>query len=79
MPVFDARGVTELQVGSVNFDALDGNFPRFKGEVPIGSCVAVGHSISTYVGKKADEEKLGTNINLATNVLFVIVFGSPPN
>jgi hypothetical protein len=41
--------------------------------------MAVGHSISTYVGKKADEEKLGTNINLATNVLFVIVFGSPPN
>lgn len=75
VPVFDARQVA--QDTQVDFDNLDVNFPRFDGEIPIGSCVAVGHSVSTYIGKKDDEEKLGTKIHLATNVLFVILFGSP--
>jgi hypothetical protein len=72
VPVYDAR---EVQQGhSIDFDNIP--FPRLMGEVPIRSCVAVGHSISTYV--KADgQEKHGTNDHLSTNVLFVIVFGSP--
>jgi hypothetical protein len=52
-------------------------FPRFEGEIPTGSCVAVGHSVSSYIGKKDDEEKFGTGIHLATNLLFVVVFGTP--
>jgi hypothetical protein len=72
VPVYDAREVE--QGHSIDFDNIP--FPRLKGEVPIKSCVAVGHSISTYV-KADDQEKYGTNDHLSTNVLFVIVFGSP--
>lgn len=75
VPVFDAREVSR-DVG-VDFDKLDGCFSRFDGEVPVGSCVAVGHSLSSYIGKKDDEEKLGTNVHLGTNVLFVVVLGTP--
>ena len=75
VPVFDARQVGEF--AEVDFENLDGVFPIFYGEIPSGSCVAVGHSVSTYIGKKDDEERLGTNVHLATNVLFVIVFGTP--
>ena len=75
MPVFDAQEAT--QDAEIKFEDLDGVFSRFEGEIPYGSCVAVGHSISSYVGKKDDEEKIGTKIHLATNVLFVIVFGTP--
>lgn len=69
VPVFDARQ-TKL-TAETNFECLEDTFPRFEGEVPVGSCVAVGHSVSSYLGRKAD------NIHLATNVLFVIVFGTP--
>lgn len=75
MPVFDARQAIEVE--NMDFENLDNTFPRFNGEIPVGSCIAIGHSISTYVGKKDDEERLGTNVHLATNVLFVIVFGTP--
>lgn len=75
MPVFDARQVTDAT--QIEFENLDSIFPRFTGEVPNGSCVAVGHSLSTYIGKKEDEERTGTRVNLVTNVLFVIVFGTP--
>jgi hypothetical protein len=74
VPVFDARN-TRLD-SSVDFDNLRDTFPTFKGEVPVGSCVAVGHSVSSYVGKKGRTEE-ENNTNLATNVLFVIVFGVP--
>lgn len=77
MPVFDAREAVE-DYGEVDFDRLDDHFPRFEGEVPVGSCVAVGHSMTTYIGKGDDETKFGTKIHLGTNVLFVIVFGTPP-
>jgi hypothetical protein len=73
VPVFDARKITPDEV---NFDNLDIIFPRFDGEIPIGSCVAVGHSISSYIGKK-DLDDGDTKIHLATNVLFVIIFGIP--
>jgi hypothetical protein len=76
VPVFDARETTEG--GQIEFEKLDDIFLRFEGEVPVGSCVAVGHSVTSYVGKKDDEERLGTKIHLGTNVLFVIVFGTPP-
>ena len=76
VPVFDARQVTEIT--NMEFEKLDKTFPSFNGEIPIGSCVAVGHSVSTYIGKKEDEERLGTSVHLATNVLFVIIFGIPP-
>lgn len=61
----------------IDFDDLESTFPRFDGEIPIGSCVAVGHSISTYLGKEEDREKYGTKVHLTTNVLFVILFGMP--
>ena len=76
VPVFDAQETS--QDADVDFDDLDGVFSRFQGEIPYGSCVAVGHSVSSYIGKKDDEEKIGTKIHLATNILFVIVFGTPP-
>lgn len=73
VPVYDARRVSQdFEVDFVNLDRV---FPCFEGEVPIGSCVAVGHSVSSYIGKKDDEEKLGTKVHLATNVLFIIIFG----
>lgn len=75
MPVYDARKVA--QDTQIVFDNLGSIFPSFEGEIPKGSCVAVGHSISSYVGKKDDEAKLGTSVHLATNLLFVIVFGTP--
>jgi len=62
----------------INFENLQDSFPKFQGEVPVGSCVAVGHSVSSYIGKKDDEERLGARMHLATNVLFVVVFGTPP-
>lgn len=75
VPVFDARQVADAM--QIEFENLDGIFPRFSGEVPNGSCVAVGHSVSTYFGKKEDEERSGAKVNLVTNVLFVVVFGTP--
>ena len=74
VPVFDARKVSVDS--SIDFDDLSQTFPTFEGEVPIGSCAAVGHSVSTYFGKKKDQAS-EKNVNLATNVLFVIVFGVP--
>ena len=74
VPAFDAR---ETAPDVLDFDNLEAIFPRFEGEIPIGSCIAVGHSISSYIGKQEDEERLGTKIHLATNMLFVIVFGTP--
>jgi hypothetical protein len=75
VPIFDAREVE--QDIQVEFGKLDSIFPRFSSEVPVGSCVAVGHSVSTYIGKKDDEEKFGTKTHLTTNVLFVILLGTP--
>jgi hypothetical protein len=77
VPIFDARQVE--QNIPVDFGKLDDIFPRFtrEHEVPIGSCVAVGHSVSTYIGKKDDEERFGTKIHLTTNVLFVVILGAP--
>ena len=75
VPVFDARQVP--QDTQFDFDNLPESFPRFDEEIPIGSCVVIGHSISTYPGKKDDAERLGTDIHLATNVLFVILLGTP--
>ena len=72
MPVFDAQDAD--QDAEVDFANLERNFPTFEGEVPLGLCVAIGHSLSTYKGKAGDD---GTKTNLATNVLFVIVFGTP--
>jgi len=74
VPVFDAREVS--MDSSVDFDDLSKTFPTFEKEVPIGSCVAVGHSMSTYPGKKGDPSN-ENNTNLATNILFVIIFGVP--
>jgi len=71
VPVFDARK-TRVD-SSINFEDLPKSLPAFEGEVPVGSCVAVGHSISSYPGKKTGED----DISFATNVLFVIVFGVP--
>ncbi len=74
VPVFDARGVEHS--GGIDFENIGRSFPQFQGEVPAGSCVAVGHSISTYPGKTGDYEKYGASFHLSTNVLFVIVFGT---
>ncbi|KAF8800678.1 hypothetical protein BYT27DRAFT_7116907 [Phlegmacium glaucopus] len=71
VPVFDAQEINLNQ--ETDFDNLQNIFPTFNGEIPIGSCVAVGHSVSSYLGKKTDV----TNVHLATNILFVIVFGTP--
>jgi hypothetical protein len=76
VPIFDARNVE--QNIHVDLGNLDNDFPRLTTEVPVGSCVAVGHSVSTYVGKPEDETKFGTKIHLTTNVLFVVLLGSPP-
>jgi hypothetical protein len=76
VPAFDAREIA--QDVRIDFEHFDDIFPRFEGEIPTGSCVVVGHSVSSYIGKKDDEEKFGTNIHLATNLLFVVVFGTPP-
>jgi hypothetical protein len=76
VPAFDARAI-KLN-SSVNFEALEGTFPHFDGEVPVGSCVAVGHSISAYVrNKDQGGVKRETDANLGSNILFVMVFGTP--
>jgi hypothetical protein len=74
VPIFDAREVSFDS--SVDFEELSSTFPKFEKEVPIGSCVAVGHSVSSYPGKKGDPGN-ENNTNLATNILFVILFGVP--
>lgn len=77
MPVYDAREV-RFNV-KTDLDKLQDLLPRFDGEVPAGSCVAVGHSVSSYISKRADKVHHDdrTNINLSTSILFVIVFGTP--
>lgn len=72
VPVYDAQKVS--QDIQVDFEYLDGSFPRFDGGIPVGSCVAVGHGVSSYIGMEDDVEKFGTKLCLA----FVVVFGSPP-
>jgi hypothetical protein len=71
VPVFDAREVA--LDASVDFDKLDKTFPRFEGEIPVGSCVGVGHSLTSYPGKKIGDGD--TTMRLGTNLLFAIVFG----
>lgn len=74
VPVFDAR-----EIGldsSVDFGNLSDTFPRFEEEIPSGSCIAVGHSITSYRGKKSDKTQ-DMEMHLGTNILFVILFGVP--
>lgn len=72
--MFDAREVA--LDSSVDFENLARAFPSFEGEIPLGSCIAVGHSASSYLGKKDDRAQDESTVNLATNILFVIIFGT---
>jgi hypothetical protein len=62
---------------SVNFKNISGLFLRFEGDIPPGLCIAVGHSLMSYVGKKSDRTEDDTQVQLGTNILFAIVFGVP--
>jgi hypothetical protein len=74
VPVYDARN-TSFDV-KTDLGQLDNILPTFQGEVPIGSCVAVGHRLSSYV-KSDNKASKSTSVNLGTNLLFVIVLGTP--
>lgn len=67
MPVYDARFTI------VNFDsdlpALEQRLPKFTGEVPSGSFVVVGYSVSDYVSKG--------ETHVSFSVLWVMVCGVP--
>jgi hypothetical protein len=73
VPVYDAQEVHFDM--KTDLDKLEDILPRFDGEVPAGSCIAVGHSVSSYTSKKDDGNI--TNVNLGTSILFVIVVGTP--
>jgi hypothetical protein len=73
VPVYDAQEVHFDM--KTDLDKLEDILPRFDGEVPAGSCIAVGHSMSSYTSKKDDGNI--TNVNLGTSILFVIVVGTP--
>jgi hypothetical protein len=74
VPSFDARQVPSD--APFDFDNLGDSFPRFDEKIPVGSCIATGHSISAYIGK-GDGDKSSLNVRLATNQLFIIVLGTP--
>jgi hypothetical protein len=59
----------------VDFENLSNTCPNFDGEIPVGSCIAVGHRMTSYSGKKGG--KNDTDLNLGMNILFVIIFGTP--
>ncbi|PPR07992.1 hypothetical protein CVT24_002704 [Panaeolus cyanescens] len=66
IPVFDARGIDfNFQNDIQNLSKL----PRFEGEIPGGSFVVVGYTLSAYVPNQ--------KWNLATNLLWVVVVGVP--
>ncbi|KAF8800474.1 hypothetical protein BYT27DRAFT_7117462, partial [Phlegmacium glaucopus] len=71
VPVFDGQNVNINE--NINFDDLGNVLPTFPREIPTGSCVIVGHSVSSY--KKESDDI--TNVHLATSILFVIVLGTP--
>jgi hypothetical protein len=75
VPVFDAWEV-HLDP-SVNFENISGLLPRFEGDISSGSCLAVGHSLTSYVGKKSDKTEDNAQVQLGTNILFAIIFGVP--
>jgi hypothetical protein len=73
VPIFNAR---ESNLNSlVDFKNLSNTFSNFDGEIPVGSCVATGHSMTSYSEKKGGKDD--TDLNLGTNILFVIIFGTP--
>ena len=74
VPVYDARN-TSFDV-KTDLVRLGDSLPTFQGEVPIGSCVAVGHRLSSYV-KSDNKAPKPTSVNLGTNLLFVIVLDMP--
>jgi hypothetical protein len=70
VPVFDARE-SNLN-SSVDFENLSDTFPNFDREISVGLCIAVSHSMTSYSEEKGG--KNDTNLNLGTNILFVIIF-----
>jgi hypothetical protein len=75
VPMFDAQ---EVRLDpSVNFKNISGLFPRFEGNIPSGSCIAIAHSLMSYVGKKSDKTEDDAQVQLGTNILFAIIFGVP--
>ena len=73
MPVFDAWEV--CLDASVNFENINDLFPRFEGDIPSGLCIAVGHSLMSYGGKKSDNTEGDAQVHLRTNIFFPIIFG----
>jgi hypothetical protein len=72
VPVFDAVGKTF----SLNKETLHdlggmGGLGRFKGEIPSGSMVLVGYTGSWWGQSKAQNPRLGFNLN------WVVVLGIP--
>jgi hypothetical protein len=62
---------------SVNFQNISGLFPRFEGDIPSGSCIAIGHSLTSYIGKKNDKTGDDAQVQLRTDIFFAIVSGVP--
>jgi hypothetical protein len=58
---------------SVNFENISGLFPLFEGDIPSGSCIAIGHSLTSYVGKKSDKTEDDAQVQLWTNIFFTII------
>ena len=72
VPVFDAVGKTfPLHKETLHDLGGVGGLGRFKGEIPSGSMVLVGYTGSWWRQTKAQDPRLGFNLN------WVVVLGVP--
>ncbi|KAJ2914404.1 hypothetical protein MD484_g6004, partial [Candolleomyces efflorescens] len=73
VPVFDARDMGAIDF-NVELPDLDAHYPRFFGEVPLGSLVVVGHTMTLYLSGSGENEGKWC---LSMNVLWVILLATP--
>jgi hypothetical protein len=74
VPVYDARN--SLFDYQTDLGSLDSVLPMFSGEIPFGSFVVVGYSVSRYLAAlSAGGERVP---HLGCNVLWAVVCGAPP-
>lgn len=69
VPVYDARGHTSIDFNTV-LPNLNSTFPEFGEEIPQGSFVMVGYTMTIYTANSG-------NRTLGCNIQWAIVFGCP--
>ncbi|KAJ2913340.1 hypothetical protein MD484_g7077, partial [Candolleomyces efflorescens] len=75
VPVYDARNARTVDF-NVDLPKLAEFLPPFDGEIPYGSLVVVGHSLSCYITSSG---KYSAKWTLGCNILWAIVLGTPSN